>query len=356
VIEGVDMSDCTICLGTTGAGAWTSHDSGKTWSLSNCDDPWFPFEYDVRAVCASPHSATEVWASIEGDEHEDVIARSRDGGDNYTRVRAPVNGRQVWSIAVSPHDPNVVFAGTRPGGMLRTTDGGRTWVDLDIPVAQTCSVGLTRLLSIVFTDTPGEVSAGVEIDGIWHSSDNGDSWTRLAITGGEVLLGPGEVWKDERHVDIHGVAWGRLPDGTPALIAATPIGVFRTTDLGATWHGTRYPLDAGYEASVFYTRTVLAPPGDPCVLLVGVGRRPPDHGSLGGIERSTDGGATWTPVVAPLRSVVWSMASNPALPGTVVAGALNGQVLVSSDSGTSWAHLEREFGEVRAVAVLPGSA
>ena len=55
-----------------------------------------------------------------------------------------------------------------------------------------------------------------------------------------------EVWKDERHVDIHGVAWGHLPDGTPALIAATPIGVFRTTDLGTTWYGSRYPLDAGY--------------------------------------------------------------------------------------------------------------
>lgn len=347
------MSDFTICLGSTGAGVWASHDSGATWQLSSCDDPWFPYEYDVRAVSVDPHDPHVVWVGLQGDDGEDVVAVSRDAGSSYRRVPAPVNGRQVWSLGVSPHHAGTVFAGLRPGGMLRTTDGGVTWDELPIGVAPTCSVGLTRLLTLSFTDQPGELWAGVEIDGIFHTTDNGDSWTRLQVSGGETLIGEGEVWKDERHVDIHGVAHALTADGQRALIATTPIGVFRTTDLGASWYGTRYPTDPGYDPAVFYSRAVVSLPEAPSTLLVGVGRRPPDHGSVGGIERSIDGGLTWTPVIPPLRSVIWSMATHRDLPGVVVAASLNGQIAVSRDGGEEWACSAREFGELRAVAITP---
>jgi photosystem II stability/assembly factor-like uncharacterized protein len=349
------MSAFTICLGSTGAGVWVSHDAGKSWQLSTCDDPWFPYEYDVRALAASPHDDREVWVGLEGDHGEDVIAKSADAGASYERAKAPIDGRQVWSLGISPHDPLVIFAGTRPGGMLRSLDGGHTWEELPIGVAPECSVGLTRLLSIAFTDVPGEVWAGVEIDGIFHSVDNGETWSRFVVSGGESLLGPGEVWKDERHVDIHGVAHATTPTGERALIAATPIGVFRTTDLGRSWYGTRYPTDPGYDPAVFYTRCVATLPHDPTTILVGVGRRPPDHGSIGGIERSTDGGTTWMPVIPALRSVVWSMATHPALPGVVAAATLNGQVAISRDGGEQWTLSAREFGELRTVAITPAT-
>jgi photosystem II stability/assembly factor-like uncharacterized protein len=267
-----------------------------------------------------------------------------------------VNGREVWSLAVSPHDPLVIFAGLRPGGMLRTRDGGQQWEELPMGVAPECSVGLTRLLTITCAANPGELWAGVEIDGVWHSTDDGDTWKRLEAQGGESLLGEGEIWKDERHVDIHGVAHAELPTGEAALIATTPIGVFRTTDEGGHWFGTRYPTDPGYDAAVFYSRAVVSLPEHPCTLLVGVGRRPPDHGSLGGIVRSSDGGTSWKAVAPELRSVVWSMATHPALPGVVGAAALNGQLLLSRNGGETWEFLPREFGEVRAIAVTPALA
>ena len=36
------------------------------------------------------------------------LFRSTDGADRWERVESPVNGRQIWSILVSPHDPDVI--------------------------------------------------------------------------------------------------------------------------------------------------------------------------------------------------------------------------------------------------------
>jgi hypothetical protein len=88
-------------------------------------------------------------------------------------------------------------------------------------------------------------------------------------------------------------------------------------------------------------------------VLCGVGRRPPDHGSLGGIQRSTDGGLTWRPVSPVLRSVVWKIVGHPAAPGLVAAATLFGQVLTSADEGERWQPIEREFGEIRGICITP---
>ncbi len=37
----------------------------------------------------------------------------------------------VKSLAVSPHDPNIVYAGVKPAGVIKSVDGGRTWHNLD---------------------------------------------------------------------------------------------------------------------------------------------------------------------------------------------------------------------------------
>jgi photosystem II stability/assembly factor-like uncharacterized protein len=347
------MTAFTICLGTTGSGLWVSHDSGKSWQLASNDDPSFPYELDVRALAVSKHDPTVIWAAIEGGRGEDVIARSSDAGSNFCRVASPVKGRQVHSIATSPLRDGEVIVGLRPAGALRTTDGGLSWEELPVGASPSCSIGDTRATGIAFTDQPGEVWIGVEIDGLFHTTDDGLTWRRLEVRGGRELLGEGEIWKDERHADIHGVVHSQMPDGKGAVSVATPIGFFRSEDGGESWFATRYPPNAGFDPSVFYTRSLIAKSDCPSTVFVGLGRRPPDHGTLGGLERSLDGGTTWRPVSGHLRSVVWAIADHADIPDVMVAVALNGQVLLSIDGGKSWPLLQREFGETRAVAVTP---
>ena len=347
------MSQFTICIGSTGGGLWASHDSGLTWNLCTCDDPAQPYELDCRAMVVAPDDPRVIWAAIEGEEHEDVIARSSDRGDTYLRIPAPVKGRQVWSLTISPHDPKLIFAGTRPAGMIRSFDGGETWSELPIGAALSCSAGKTRLLSLAFTEVPGELYAGVEIDGIYFTKDNGETWTHFETSGGRDLLGKDEVWKVDRPADIHAITSSVTAAGNPALSVAMPIGYFRTEDLGKTWFRTRFPEDGGFDSGMFYARSIATKVDNGSVVFVGVGRRPPQHVVRGGILRSDDGGDSWRPVSPVLRSEVWAMAGHPEMPDTMAAITLNGQVLVTTDGGLRWDLLEHEFGETRALAITP---
>lgn len=344
--------DYSICLATTGAGLWTSHDGGKSWILSHCDNPKYPYELCVRAITASPDDSGAVWATIDNERGEDILARSVDRGETYQYVGVPAPGRQVLSLAIDPHSPQTILAGTRPGGVFRSTDGGATWTELPVGVSLECSIGATRVTAIRYTDVPGEIWVSVEIDGLYHSTDGGGSWRRFEVSGGKSLLGEGEIWKDERHADIHDVVAGRSADGRRSVFVATPIGFFASDDGNQTWRCTRYPVDDTYESSLFYTRSLHANAADPSVLVVGVGRRPPDHGSLGGIHRSEDGGLTWRPVSPVLRSVVWKIAGHPHDSNVLAAVTLFGQVATTTDGGSSWQLSEREFGEIRGVAVV----
>src|SRR5580698_9475140 len=107
-----------------------------------------------------------------------------------------------------PVQPGTILAGSRPAGVYRSTDGGATWSALATGVAETASIGHTRVTGIRHTEVPGEIWVSVEIGGLLHSTDGGDSWEKVHTEGGRVLLGPDEAWTDERHFDMHDVAVG----------------------------------------------------------------------------------------------------------------------------------------------------
>jgi photosystem II stability/assembly factor-like uncharacterized protein len=93
--------------------------------------------------------------------------------------------------------------------------------------------------------------------------------------------------------------------------------------------------------------------GRPNVVFLGNGDFPP--GTAGHVARSEDGGASWrTPSLpAPANSTVWNFAVHPADPRLVYASTVSGQVFRSTDGGTTWSKLAREFGEIRALAWTP---
>ena len=303
-------------------------------------------ERDVRAVAASQTRAETLFAGVESEPGTTVLLRSDDHGDTFDAVGESLVGRDVWALATSPFDPDVLYAGTRPAQLLRSDDGGLTWSDLELGADLECRIGPTRVTSVVVGAHPDEVWVGIEIGGIFHSSDAGESWTHHLLTGGEALLDADEEWIDERHADIHSLAWTRSGE----LVVATPIGFFRTPDRGGSWSSTRFGHAGRFDRLLYYTRSVMADPRDGA-LFAGVGVKPPNHGLRGGVNRSIDGGVTWEPVSPVLRSVVWGMARSPFVPDVLAGVCLNGQIVISGDGGKVWEPAEREFGETRAIAV-----
>src|SRR5215212_9214144 len=162
----------SLCLGTAGWGVWHSPDAGQSWTRHRAP---FPLNSRIQALIAHPTQARTVIAG--GDTGLFV---SHDGGARWERIGADGVLPTIWSLAVDPVDPQILFAGTRPAGVYRSRDGGQQWEKLAVDIAPECSIGIPFVTGLVVDpDDHRIVWAGVEIDGVFRSMDGGDTWTHL---------------------------------------------------------------------------------------------------------------------------------------------------------------------------------
>ncbi len=321
-------SDYAILVGTVGEGVWRSDDGGKTFSRRS---QGMFVECDVRALAAHPANPHLVYAGTS-----EGVYRSTDRGEHWVRLEGPLNHLVTWSLLVSPHDPDTLYAGTRPAHLFRSSDAGRSWIQLGVAIAQQChNIVYNRVTTLVAdpADSQG-LWAGIEIDSVRHSTDGGDSWASLQ-TG-------------LSSQDIHSLAIVPGP-GPRRILATTNNDLNVSTDEGKTWQ----PQEVGRRFDWSYCRGLAQKADDPGVLFLGNGDGPP--GRIGALWRSTDAGRSWVRASLPCvpNSTVWGFAVHPAQPSLVLAYTVSGEVYRSSDGGDSWDKLPREFGEIRALLWLP---
>lgn len=218
-------------------------DAGADWTLqfTNSDPKAF---YDAMAFWDANHGLA-VSDSVDG---KFVILATRDGGAHWTRVPAdvlppalPNEGAFAGSgtnIAVLGRDMAWIGTGASTRSrVLRTSDGGYTWMIADTPVTASKSAGI---FSVAFRDPMHGFVAGGDYQKEADStnvaaatSDGGDSWTLVAGLGGFRSV----------------VAY--LPGSAASWIAVGPSGSDVTRNDGKTWTAV---TGDGYHAFSFAPR------------------------------------------------------------------------------------------------------
>ncbi len=319
----------TICIGTLGQGIWRSTDSGNTWERVR---QGLYSESAVRSLVVHPQDASTIYAGVD-----DGIYRSTDQGESWEHLESPMDDIPIWALAIDPADPNILFAGTRPAALFRSKNAGKTWDKLAVDIAAECpNVRIPRVTALVVDPLePRNIWAGIEVDGVRRSRDGGDTWD--TVTGG--ITDP----------DIHNLTITVGPPKT--LLTITPREIFASTDDGVTWE----PVDAGRQVAIPYCRAVAIKSDDPQVLYLGNGESA--FGGTGALHRSRDRGQTWEALSLPVtpNGTVWDLATHASDPNFLLASTVNGQVFCSADAGASWSKLNREFGEVHALAWVANS-
>jgi photosystem II stability/assembly factor-like uncharacterized protein len=321
-----------LYVGTIGEGLFRSLDGGESFHRA-CEGMFV--ECHVRALAVHPQQPATLYLGSELG-----LFVSRDGAESWTKLPAPLEGLQVWSLEIVPKQPEVLIVGTCPSHLFRSEDGGHTWSEAVARLERECPRLLwTRVTCIVGApEEPNLLWAGVEIDGVHQSRDGGRTWQ---------AIGSGLSSRD-----IHALAVLPAQGGRPyRLLAATNNDLNLSEDGGLTWR----PLHIDQVMPWSYCRTLIQPCGRPQEILLGNGDAPP--GSAGVIGRSLDGGLTWQLADMPGRanSTIWNFAVHPADPQMIYASSVSGQVYRSLDGGASWQRLSREFGEIRALAWAPNA-
>ena len=272
---------------------------------------------DSGAQCISPDPADPDTAYAGLREHG--LWKTTDGGHTWRDLDLPERG--VFSVAVSPVD-GAVYAGSEPSRLFRSEDGGASWSPLDslleLPSRPTWSfpprpwTSHVRWIAPSPTDA-GLVLVGIELGGLMRSTDGGASWADHR---------PGA------QPDVHSVVWHQHERGR--AYEAGGGGAAFSIDGGESWTAA----DDGRDRH--YTWAVATDPADPERWWVTASTGPfAAHGRRNAEARiyRRVGDKPWEPVTDVLPTMPYALA---AADGRVFAALADGRLLETADTGDSW--------------------
>ena len=284
-------------------------------------------------------------------------------GDAYT----------IFSLTIDPNDPTIVWAGTNGDnsafGVFKSVDGGLTWTQKNDGI----TAGAYGIVFRGFTVQGGDSStvyaqAEVPTDPVtghgrefnkvqgrvYKSTNGGESWS--LIWSGEDLarylvidptdadtlyLSAGIFDREANNSDCLNLT---LSGGV--YPGAGGVGVLKSTNGGASWT----PVNTGL--TDLYVGSLRMHPTNPLVLFAATGSNACSGGYEGhlvsGLFRTVDGGASWSKMDLPLApgssgEIMTAVGFSPSNPSIVYAGSSTA-IFSSADGGASWARHSKPSG------------
>ncbi len=211
---------------------------------------------------------------------------------------------RISAVGVSATDPDLYYVGGADGGVWKTTDGGSTWTPTTdhMPTTAIGAVAVDPTNDqIVYVGT-GEANYANHSRyglGVFKTTDGGATWEQLA----EDTFGGRTFSKLVIDPQTPSTLYAAVASagGFPALAAAKGhpgamglVGVFKSTDSGETWTHLTNGIP-GVEAS-----DIAIDRQNPATVYAAIGNIFGDPGN--GVYKSIDAGASWNELTAGLPS------------------------------------------------------
>ena len=262
---------------------------------------------------------------------------------------------QIWSLE---RQGARIWAGTLPGGLFESRDGGASWQLNRALWAQPGSLGwfgggdpVPGIHSLCpHPKRDDELLLAISCGGVWRSGDAGASWA-LCAKGMLADYMPPEQAGDENTQDPHLVV--RCPSAPEVLWCQHHGGIWRSTDNAASWHAVKAPVSSfGFAVAVH--------PQDPQTAWFAPAeadqRRVPVDAALV-VNRTRDGGRSFETLRSGLPQhdcydLVYRHGLAVGGDGrTLLMGSTTGGLWASFDGGDHWSTVSQNLPPIAAVRI-----
>jgi photosystem II stability/assembly factor-like uncharacterized protein len=361
------MAHTVVMIGTR-KGLWLAEGdrSAGGWSVRGPDElrsEVHAVALDTRALAAGGRPrllmASRHWHWGPQILHSDDLGRTWEHGPDGAIAFPEDTGRTleaVWSIAPSPAEPDLVWAGTEPSALFRSTDGGRSfemvrslWDHPHRPQWGAGFGGQAIHTLLPHPSDPDRVTVAMSTGGVYRTFDRGETWAPANRGLRAIFLPEGSQFPEFGQC-VHKVT--RESADPDRMYLQNHGGVYRSDDGGDSWTSIAdgLPSDFGFPV-VAHPRTSgtvwLFP-------LEGADGRFPIDGTCS-VWRSRDAGGTWEELHAGLPDGFFSGVMRDAMcvddgdPAGVYFGSRDGTVFASDDEGDSWSPLVEHLPDVLCV-------
>jgi photosystem II stability/assembly factor-like uncharacterized protein len=280
------------------------------------------------------------------------VWKTTDGGQSWYPVSdSAFHSSSVGAIAVSPSDPNVVYAGMGEAemrgnisfgdGIYKSTDAGKTWKHIGLEK----SYAIQNILvhphnpDLVYASCMGKIFGANPERGLYRSKDGGKGWER--ILSGDDSTGCYDVKFDPVNPMImYASLWQAHRTPHSLSSGGKGSGLYKSWDGGDHWKliSQNPGLPVGINGKI--TTAISAASPNRVYAMV--------ENENGGLFRSEDGGAHWLQINTDknLRQRPWYFSqiyADPQQPDVVIV--LNVSAWISRDGGKTFSQINNHHGD-----------
>ncbi len=361
-----------LYLCTAGGGVWKTINGGTNWTPIT--DALGTLSCGYLAM--DPVNSQTLYLGL-GDPFDGTglgIVKSTDGGATWSSPISLGASRTIQSVLVSPNNRNIVLVATNTG-LFRSTDAGQSYTQVaSVNAAWKCwdlawAGGSNYVLTVETDLANADGNSGGKI---YRSTDEGVTWT--ATSGIDSLATRISVASAPSNRSTLFAMAGKTNATAPA---SDLLGVYKSTDGGATWAAVTSPAANFLGGQSFYNHMIVIDRTNPSIVYLGgqlamakstnggstwttmtdwlaQNAKPYVHadfhcgvqdaagnlyvGTDGGIFKSTDGGVTFTDTlnVGITTHMIYSVGSSPAAPSAVIGGFQDNGTRVRSGATTTY--------------------
>ncbi len=233
------------------------------------------------------------------------VWKSINGGTTFKPVFDKESAQSIGAVAIDPQAPKTIWVGTGEAwtrnstsignGIYKSTDGGDSWTNMGLANSERFAKIIVdpKNGSTVYACVPGKLWSDSEDRGVYKTTDGGKSWNKI-LKGPNLSTGCSMISMSPQDPkvlfagmwDFRRKGW-TFRSGGESPTAASGSGFFQSSDGGTTWNELDEKSAKGLPAKPWGRVAVTIAPSKPNVVYALI------ESTRSALFRSEDGGKTW---------------------------------------------------------------